>query len=154
MNDANFEYRPASLGKRLMAIVYDLFLLAALLFVAELLPTLLHGGAIDKHSDNMLLYLLHQMYLLLVAFVFFGWFWVHGGQTLGMKTWRLQLLQADGKPISWQTAGLRFVVAIVSWMLLGLGYWWSLFDTRKRTWHDIVSGSVLAQQEKEKEKKS
>ncbi len=148
MNEFQFQYQPAGLGKRLMAIVYDLLLLTAVLFIADIFPTLLHGGAIERETDGWLLYGLHQLYLLLVAYGFFGWFWVHGGQTLGMKTWRLKLSADDGGDISWQQAALRFVMALVSWMLLGLGFIWSLIDDRKRTWHDRASATVLIQLEK------
>jgi uncharacterized RDD family membrane protein YckC len=33
---------------------------------------------------------------------------------------------------------LRFVVSIASW-LCGAGFFWSLFDKQKRSWHDIYS---------------
>lgn len=141
----------ASLFKRFAAIIYDLFLLAALLFIAEILPVSLnHGVAISEASGVFIYYFVHPMYLLLVCFVFFGWFWTHGGQTLGMKTWRLQLQTLDGGNISWSVAGVRFLAAIVSWMVFGLGFIWSLFDSRKRTWHDMMSGTMLIQLEKKK----
>ena len=36
----------------------------------------------------------------------------------------------------WQEL-LRFVVSIASWLCVGLGFFWSLFDKHKRSWHDI-----------------
>ncbi len=36
---------------------------------------------------------------------------------------------------------LRFMVAIASWLCAGLGFFWSLFDKQKRTWHDIYSNT-------------
>ena len=38
---------------------------------------------------------------------------------------------------------LRFLVAILSWLALGLGYLWTLVDKRKRSWHDLYSDSVI-----------
>jgi uncharacterized RDD family membrane protein YckC len=84
-----------------------------------------------------------QLYLLLIAFAFFGWFWVHGGQTLGMRAWRLRLVSADGGPVSWKQAAIRFAAALLSWSCLGLGFFWALIDREKRAWHDRLSGTRL-----------
>jgi len=132
-----------------MAIVYDSFLLIALLFVAEIPTVILNGGtAITRENGMLMFYFLHPMYQLMVSYLFFGWFWVHGGQTLGMKTWRLQLKTSTGENLSWQIAAMRFVGALISWSVFGLGFLWSLLDQRKRSWHDIMSSTVLIQLEK------
>lgn len=144
------DIKPASLFKRFAAIIYDMFLLAALLFLAEIIPFALYGDAITRDNSPFFIYLLNQFYLLVVSFLFFGWFWTHGGQTLGMKTWRLLLQTSDGHNLNWSQAGLRFVAAILSWIVLGLGFIWSLIDKDKRTWHDIISATVLIQLEKNK----
>ena len=133
----------AGLGKRLLAIIYDVFLLAALLFVADLPVILIYGTAISYDTAPLAFYLLHQLYLLLVCFGFFGWFWTHGGQTLGLKTWKLRIVSLDGGGVSWKQAGLRFVTALLSWACGGLGLIWSLFDKDKRCWHDMASSTKL-----------
>lgn len=139
MNDTSHP-SPAGLGKRLLAIIYDLFLLAAWLFIAEILPVALnHGNAISRDNGLIVFYLLHPLYLLIMCFAFLGWFWTHGGQTLGMKTWKLKLISLQGGNMSWRQAGLRFVTALFSWLCGGLGFIWSLFDKEKRCWHDILS---------------
>jgi uncharacterized RDD family membrane protein YckC len=62
-----------------------------------------------------------RLYLLLVAFLFYGWFWTHGGQTLGMRAWRLRTVNRDGSPVRWPRAALRFALAIVAWLtVIGL----------------------------------
>ncbi|MFH7813446.1 RDD family protein, partial [Acetobacter lovaniensis] len=50
---------------------------------------------------------------------------------------------ADGTAISLWQALLRFMVSIASWLCLGVGFFWSLFDKRKRAWHDIYSDTQL-----------
>lgn len=82
--------------------------------------------------------------LVLTMEVFFLFFWCRGGQTLGMRAWRLQIQQADGSAPSLQQAAIRGVVAPLSLALLGLGYWWSLWDKQKRTWQDIASDTRVA----------
>jgi uncharacterized RDD family membrane protein YckC len=49
--------------------------------------------------------------MLLSAFLFFGFFWTHSGQTLGMQAWRIRVLRNDGGSISWKQAAIRFACA-------------------------------------------
>jgi uncharacterized RDD family membrane protein YckC len=125
------------LARRLASIIYDALLLAAVVFIAAA-PT----AALNLEPGSLGSYLL-LLYVLLVAFLFLGWFWTHGGQTLGMKTWRLRLERMDGTPIDWGDAGLRFATAMLSWAALGLGFVWSVFHPERLTWHDIVSRTRL-----------
>ncbi len=131
------KYEYPSLLKRLIAIIYDGFLLFGVLFFAALIPSLIYGGPI-QHP-------LFSLYLYLVTYLFFGWFWTHGGQTLGMKAWRLKLISKDGGNIGWDKALIRFLFASLSWLILGMGFLWALFDRNKQTLHDHLSRSQLIQ---------
>ena len=71
------------------------------------------------------------------------WFWTRAGQTIGMRAWRLHLVSVDGVPVSQRQAWLRFGMAIISLLALGIGFLWSLFDRDRRCWHDMVSGTRL-----------
>lgn len=82
-------------------------------------------------------------WLLLVGLLFFGWFWTHGGQTLGMRAWRLQLRREDAGPLNWPRAVLRYALAWPSWLLLGVGVLWSLIDSRKQAAHDRLAGTEV-----------
>lgn len=124
------------LGRRLAAIVYDGLVLVAVLFFATVPVVLLNGGAVE-HSP------LFNVYLLLVAFGFFGGFWTHGGQTIGMRTWRIRLERSTGERVRWRDAAVRFLAAIVSWAALGAGFWWSMIDREGLAWHDRLSRTVL-----------
>ncbi len=112
----NQHQTPAPVIKRLLAILYDSFLLIAALFLAMAVLLLISGGY-EFQAGNPLI----TAYLLLVSFIFFGWFWTHGGQTLGMRAWKLRVQQTDGKPISWQHAALRFTTALPAWIALFIG---------------------------------
>lgn len=131
----------AGLVRRLMAIMYDLFLLLAMLFIATAIAMILNQG--NAIEPGQAIYPFYIVYLLVLSFVFYGWFWTHGGQTLGMKTWKMRLQQDDGKPLSWNLALIRFAIALVSVSVLGLGFIWSLFESKRRCWHDLASHSVL-----------
>jgi len=80
---------------------------------------------------------------LLIAMVFFSAFWTFGGQTLGMKAWRLQLVTAAGSPVSYRQALLRFASACISALPAGLGFWWLLWDRDRLSWHDRWSGTTV-----------
>ena len=124
--------------RRLMAILYDTMLLVAVLLFASLLATPFLG-----EQPSPLAMVIYRVYLVLVIFFFFAWFWSHGGQTLGMTAWRIRLINSRPGPLSlWQLL-LRFLAAIASWLVLGLGFIWSLFDRDGLTWHDRYSMTEL-----------
>ena len=128
-----------TLTRRLAVIAYDFILLFGVLFIASLIALPFTGDDPQRAHHP-----LFTSYLFFVAFFFFGWFWTHGGQTLGMRAWRVRVVRHDnGGPITWWQALLRFLVAIASWLVVGVGFLWSLFDKEKRAWHDIYSESTL-----------
>lgn len=133
--------------RRLMAILYDSMLLAAILMFATLIALPFLG-----ENPGPLARAGFRVYLMLVTFGFFAWFWSHGGQTLGMLAWRVRLQNSRPGPLSlWQLL-LRFLAAIASWLPLGLGFLWSLFDKDKLTWHDRFSMTELVVLPKQKKK--
>ena len=125
--------------RRLAAQIYDFLLLIALLFLATAL--LLPFTAGEAVSDQQTL--IYRIYLAVISFLFYGWFWTHGGQTLGLRAWKIKVLTFDQKPISWKQALLRFATAFVSWGFFGLGFLWILFDKNGRGWHDHLSKTAL-----------
>ena len=127
-----------SLMRRLVAIFYDTFLLAAVLFVAAGLALMVNGGETIESGNPF-----YTAYMVVVSFLFFAWFWIHGGQTLGMRAWRFKVLRNDGKPLTWGDTVKRFLFSILSWAALGIGFIWSLFDQDNLAWHDKLSGTRL-----------
>ncbi len=130
-----------SLLRRFAAIFYDTLLLAGVLMVAATLvvmPTeLAFGHAISPHNP------LYRLYLFGVGMGFFVWPWAKGGQTLGMRTWKIRLVRDDGSDPRWRDAALRAVAALLSWAVVGLGFFWPLFDAEHRTWHGRLSHTRL-----------
>lgn len=135
--------------RRLAAILYDGLLLLALLFIASAIHLAISGGEEARTGSDII----RSLFMVLIAFAFFAWFWLHGGQTLGMRAWRIRLQNRGGGPITPWQALLRFLVAILSWLFLGLGFLWSLFDKEKLTWHDRYSMSELVVIPKEQARK-
>lgn len=127
---------PCRLLRRFGAIVYDTMLLAAVIMVATLPVLMLHGGATDGDAW-------FRGYVLAIGYAYFGWFWTHGGQTLGMRAWRVIIIHEDGGPPGWRACGIRYLTAVVAWIPLAGGFFWSLIDREKRTLHDIASRTSL-----------
>ncbi|MCK5394378.1 MAG: RDD family protein [Gammaproteobacteria bacterium] len=143
MNDTASPDKPvyAGLFRRLFAIFYDSFLLIAILFIVTAIATALNQGNAIEPDDTF--YPLYVFIVFSLSYLYFAWFWIHGGQSLGMKTWRIQLRSTDNRKIGWKTAGIRFVIALFSWGFFGLGFLWALFDKKNRCWHDLASHTEL-----------
>ncbi|MFV1983459.1 MAG: RDD family protein [Thiohalomonadales bacterium] len=101
---------------RLAAMSYDSLLLIAVLFIATAIATVLTGGESISAGNP-----LFTSYLFIVSFAFFAWFWTHGGQTLGMRSWKIRLQRFDGNSITlWQSL-LRFITGLPAWIFILLG---------------------------------
>lgn len=90
--------------------------------------------------------------LLAVITLFFCHFWRRGGQTIGMRAWRLRIISEDGSPPSWPQCLLRCALAPMALAAVGLGYLWSLVDKQGCTLHDKFSHSRIVVLPKEKKK--
>jgi uncharacterized RDD family membrane protein YckC len=134
-------FAPASLGKRLLALSYDLLPLLGLWFLAGVIGVAATGGTLDPHRLEHKL--LVQALVLAFSAVYFVISWSRGGQTIGMRSWKLRLTMQDGSPLIWPRALLRFCLACVSFALAGVGFWWALFDPQHRTLHDKISNTAM-----------
>jgi uncharacterized RDD family membrane protein YckC len=131
------------LPRRLAAMFYDGLLLLALLLVTTALAVAANRGEAIP-SDSWLF----PMVLVLVWAGFYVGFWSRGGQTLGMRAWRLRLVTRAGAPVGPPRALLRLAAAVLSALPLGLGYLWVLLDRDRLAWHDRLSGTRLVVLEK------
>ena len=91
------------------------------------------GGVLDPQHPA------YQLYLLSLIALFFCYFWVKGGQTLGMRAWRLRVVRYDGAGLHGIDALRRFVLAFISLAPAGLGLFWSLIPPDHLAWHDSWS---------------
>ncbi len=129
------------LFRRLFAIFYDTFLLCSALLIVSAIFTSINGG--HAVVRGTILYGFFLFSLIGISFLYFGWSWTHGGQTLGMQTWRIRLVDINGNSVSWKQALIRFIASVFSWLCLGLGFIWSNFTRKKQSWHGLLSQTVL-----------
>ncbi|MBL6917698.1 MAG: RDD family protein [Gammaproteobacteria bacterium] len=140
MNEVNLaDYPAAGFGRRLGAIFYDLIVLLGIIYIAWIPWLLVDAFVEDMTSLNFL----KSAYLLGVIFLYLGGFWVTGGQTVGMKAWRLRIICQNGQPLNWQKALTRYLSACLSVASFGLGFIWATVDRKKQSWHDKLSGTHL-----------
>ena len=128
----------ASLGRRIGAMIYDGLLVFALLFLGTL-PFI----AMQDGESVAPYYIVHQLTLALIIYLFFVGFWTRYSRTLGMQSWGLRIETMDGEKPNPGQATIRFFAALLSWVPLGMGFWWQLFDRENLTWHDRLSGTRL-----------
>ncbi len=132
----------APLRLRIAALVYDLLPLAGLwMLLAALMLLAVHGDIDVAHPPPAWRHLL-QLALLAASGGYFVLSWTRGGQTIGMRAWRIRVVAADGGALPWPRALLRFAVALVSLAAFGLGFLWCLLDRDRRAWHDLAAGSA------------
>jgi uncharacterized RDD family membrane protein YckC len=78
--------------------------------------------------------------------VYFVYFWGTSGSTLGMRIFKLRIVDADtGAPIGMARAIVRYLMSIVNSLACYIGWIWVAFDPRKQGWHDKVANSIVLQ---------
>lgn len=127
---------PAPIWRRLAAFCYDLLLLTALVLSFTFLVVAVRLGKPVPPGTWWF-----PLSLLVVIAAFYCGFWAHGGQTLGMRAWRIRVVRDDGGALTLLRAAARFGCAVVAIVPAGLGLWWSFLDERKRGWHDLWTGT-------------
>jgi uncharacterized RDD family membrane protein YckC len=139
---------PASLWLRIAAGLYDLFPLVALWMLTAGIALLAVHGEVDLAHPSAGWRIGLRVALDVVTGAYFVISWARGGQTIGMRAWRLRIVDDRGNALGWMRALVRFGVACLSLLALGIGFFWCLFDRRKRGWHDLAAQSVLVRLQK------
>ncbi|MFN3712708.1 MAG: RDD family protein [Alcanivoracaceae bacterium] len=139
---------PAPLWRRLMAMFYDGLLLVAVWFAAAGVLVWLYPktglpmddvNGVEVPTRLALQGLLFPL-LLLITWGFYAWFWTHGGQTLGMRAWKLLSRDIHRRPMSLLQTVSRFLAGCASTLLLGIGWLMALLPARQ-TLHDSLSST-------------
>lgn len=152
---------PAPLWRRLVAIGYDGLLFLALVMAGLVLATPFVAFFVaDSAKTPLHNYAVLQGYGYLVGLLFFGWSWTRGGQTLGMRAWRLKVRRLDGAPLRWPVALVRYTVgigALVAALWLGrhfgaaaygavlLQFVPCLLSSRGQALNDLVAGTEVVE---------
>jgi uncharacterized RDD family membrane protein YckC len=140
---ADTQIQRAGFFRRLAAMVYDgliavaVGMLAALVITA-IITALLENNILSKQGfehvsdliqQSLVYTLVIQAWVVLWVAGFFLWFWRHGGQTLGMRAWRLRIfsLHEQDKAIGYRRLVFRLLAS-----LGGLGTLLVLLDVKNK----------------------
>jgi uncharacterized RDD family membrane protein YckC len=69
--------------------------------------------------------------------------WTWKGTTIGGIVMGLKLVRIDGRPADLAVALVRAVSSLFSALALGLGFFWAGWSRTKRSWHDLIAGTVI-----------
>ncbi|NUO73081.1 MAG: RDD family protein [Frateuria sp.] len=139
--------RRALIGWRVLALVYDLWPTVALWMLASAVFTVAFTFSGHAARENIAPFSALQWLLWLVCWLIAAGYavlsWRRGGQTLGMRPWRLKVVASDGGAPELRALVVRYAVGSVSLLLGGLGFWWAWIDRDRLTWHDRASGTRM-----------
>jgi uncharacterized RDD family membrane protein YckC len=138
------KHPPARLFRRLAAAFYDAIVVTALCMLTTLCVIMFRGGESIDPGNHF-----YQAVLVATVAVFYIGFWVHGGQTLGMRAWRIRAERLSGEAIGWKIGCVRFAAGILSILPAGLGLIWMVVDPQHLAWHDRISKTRIVQIPKE-----
>ena len=128
-----------SVRKRLASALYEALLLLGVVVAVLVVPHMLIGQFFHFTAPGPLL----MAHLVLVLACYFLWYWRHGGQTLAMQTWKLQLISVNGAAPSWTQLLLRFLLTWPSIGFYGAGLLWAFFDRDRQFMHDRLAGTRI-----------
>mgnify|MGYP003610174738 FL=1 len=161
----------ANAGVRLAAVLYDGLLIIAInaILAAILVGIATPAEVAAKHQAVVLPDWFRHFVLfpamVLMTWLFYGYFWRKTGQTLGMQTWRLKVIKPNGQLLSWNDSFGRCAAAMILPTICGLAanvlynnsgafalslvfgfvgnYLWAWINGRGLAWHDQLSATVV-----------
>lgn len=153
---------------RFAALAYEALLLTAVVFIAGFIALpLVTPGHSGMAATLAVPDVPQRVALFCILFGVLAWYsvasWSGGRRTLPMKTWRLGLVMADGRPVTRKAALLRYLaawigpaLAIAAYKLLDLAdlgaqaawlvafnFLWSFVDVDRQFLHDRIAGTRI-----------
>ena len=143
-------YIKSGFWRRFIALVYDVFIIISILLGGFAILYIILLLILGEQAVNVYYVLWHwgwalviKIYLLGLWFGYYALSWIKGGQTLGMKPWRLYVVDIEGKPLNIKNSAIRFFSGF-----LGLGLVMIPFNEKKLALHDLLSKTVTVTKER------
>jgi len=157
---------PPPMHRRLIAMCYDFAIAGTLAtIVAGLMAYLLEKKGLTITPDSALTYSIFAMELL-VGFLYYQWFCIHKGRTIGMGVWKIRIANLSGEAVTYMQVFIRYcslLVIILSGVLLGYkvlslsgtssigvgllflaaALIWSFLNSKKQALHEVISKTQL-----------
>jgi len=124
------------------------FLVDYIIVIASLAATLLLASWIKRSwmAPEVADFVVIIGYLATAGLIFYNlvYLYVREGRSIGKEFIGLRVVRSDGDPIDYKTALLRHIVGYpVSFLCLGLGVIWILFDSGRQGWHDKLAKTTV-----------
>ena len=129
MNDKSYVVFPL---KRIAASIYDLFLLLGVWFAVGSFAVWINGGIIEVKWIGPSL-------VLTSTWIFYGYFWTHGGKTLCMAVWKFEIYSIDKNKINFRKVSIRFFSNIITVLLGGIPLMFMYFSKNNLSLSDYLS---------------
>ena len=118
--------------RRIAASVYDLFLLLGVWFAVGSFAVWINGGIIQTKWVGPIL-------VILSTWIFYSYFWMNGGKTLGMAVWNFEIYSTNGGNITLQKVTIRFFCNVLTILLIGIPLVMMYFSKNNLSFSDYLS---------------
>lgn len=109
------------------AFIYDMLILGALSVALSALFLVIAGS---HYEQDQTLRLFFQIAWVLLISAYYLVSWKKGGQTIGMRAWKLRVVGADSQALTTKAVLTRFICAILNLLLLNIGWLGYLLPSR------------------------
>jgi uncharacterized RDD family membrane protein YckC len=142
-------------GARLVAYILDSIIIGVVITALLLIGFIVLGSGTTVVGNEVATvtpgaamgFSIISIICLVIAILYFPFFWARGGQTPGMRPFGLRVVRdRDGSSIGWGTAFLRLIGLWVAAAVFYIGYIWIFIDKRRRGWQDLIAGTVVVKQ--------
>ncbi len=149
---ANPPAQPAGFFSRFEAFVIDLVILVVVQLVATaFIQIIIRFFRLTNILTSLQLLLESSTFQLgsgsaimaLFVIAYFTFFWTLIGFTPGKALLGLKVVRKDGKKLSFFRSLIRFFSYWISAIPLFLGFFWVLWDPKRRGWHDKIAGTQV-----------
>lgn len=117
------------------AFLYDLVILAALSMVLAAIYTSVSGEAFHEKQPDLTLFQLNWIAMVSAYYLIS---WRRAGQTIGMRAWRIKVVNLTNTQLSWPECWKRLGAAIINLLTLNLG-WLGYLLPAQRSLTDALS---------------
>jgi len=115
------------------------FFALALDFFVFLIPMIMFVDHIHNETAHHVISLLY----LLSWLAYHVGLWTSKGTTIGGIITGIKVIRLDGRTLDLPVALIRALASVLSFFVLGLGFFWAGFTRDKQSWHDKIAGTVI-----------
>ena len=139
--NVNLNYRIASIGERILALLVDFSIFFLYFYIVSLLTSFFD----TVFDDNWTVFGLQNLLLLPVMFYSLYMHILFNGRTVGKMIVKIKVVRVDGSPAHWSHYMIRWMLRLVDlWIFVGaIGVLTILFSDKKQRLGDAAAGTVV-----------